>query len=249
MKRRIMLIAVAVALVAPLSVFADPITGELAFTGDVTATFTSLNFTCATGQTCSSGQGSFAIDGTASTGTFAGMGAQTGHIMDINNSSTPPGSTVSLADFLTLPNGVSFTLTKLNLGTGGACPPAPGATCTPTSPLLVSASNPLGKTGTIFEDTATGSTAEFSVNADAMLTSASGQKTAYTGTFSATFNGMSTAAVLADLSSSGSISTPFSATFTPVSSTTVPEPGTASLAILGVVFLMAGAGVRRFSRC
>jgi hypothetical protein len=245
MRRRIILMAVALAVLVPLSLFADPITGELAFTGNVTATFTSLNFTCATGQSCSSGQGGFTIDGAASTGTFAGWGGQTGHITNISNSTTPPGSTVSLANFLTLPGGASFTLTELNLGTGGACPPAQGTTCTPTSPLLVSSSNPSGKTGTIFEDTTTGSTAEFSVDADAI--SASGQTTAYTGTFSATFNGMSTAAVLADLSSAGSISTPYSATFTPVSKTVVPEPGTASLFVAGL--LLAGAGVRRFSHC
>ncbi len=163
MRNRLVFTAIAIAVLVPLSVFADPITGELAFTGNVTATFTSLDFTCASGQSCSSGQGSFTIDGAASTGTFAGLGAQTGHIMGINNSSTPPGSTVSLANFLTLPGGVSFTLTELNLGTGGACPPAPGSTCTPTSSLLASSSNPSGKTGTIFEDTATGSSAEFSV--------------------------------------------------------------------------------------
>lgn len=248
MKSRLVFIAAAIAVLVPLSVFATPVTGELAFTGDVTATFTALNFTCSTGS-CSPGQGSFAIDGTASTGTFAGLGGQTGNIMDINNSSTPPGQTVSLSNFLTLP-GVSFTLTKLDLGTGGPCPPASGTTCTPTSPALVTPSNPLGKTGTIFEDTSAGAVAEFSVNADAMVTSASGQITPYTGTFSATFNGMTTAQVLADLSSAGSISTPFSATFNPSPTTsTVPEPSTASFAILGLLLLLAGAGVRRFSRC
>ncbi|HTV55249.1 MAG TPA: hypothetical protein VMI06_10065 [Terriglobia bacterium] len=246
MRRRLILIAVAVAVLIPLSVFADPITGELAFTGNVTATFTSLNFTCATGQSCSSGQGTYSIDGSASTGTFAGLGGQTGHITNISNSTTPPGSTVSLANFLTLPDGDSFTLTELNIGTGGSCPPASGSTCTPTSPLLVSSSNPSGKTGTIFEDTATGSSAEFSV--DAVATSASGQTTDYTGTFSATFNGMTTAQVLADLSSAGSISTPYSATFTPVSKTVVPEPGTASFMIAGLLVL-AGSGLRRFSHC
>lgn len=250
MKSRLILIAVAIIVLVPLSVFATPITGELAFTGNVTATFTSLNFTCATGQTCSSGQGSLTIDGTSSTGTFAGLGGQTGQIMDISNTSTPPGQTVSLADFLTLPGGVSFTLTQLALGTGGACPPTVGTTCTPTDPALITPSDPLGKTGTIFEDTATGSTAAFSVNADAMLASASGQLTPYTGTFSATFDGMSTAQVLAELASAGSISTPYSATFTPIVTTsTVPEPSTVWLMAGGFLLLLGGAGFRRFSHC
>jgi hypothetical protein len=245
MKSRLLFVAVAIGILVPLSVFGDPITGELAFTGDVTATFTSLNFACGTGQTCSSGQGTFTISAD-STGTFTGLGGQNGHIMSISNSTTPPGSTVSLANFLTLTNGDSFTLTELNIGTGGACPPASGSTCTPTSPLLVSSSNPSGKTGTIFENTATGSSAEFSVDADAI--SASGVTTAYTGTFSATFNGMSTSEVLAMLSGGGSISTPYSATFTPVSKTVVPEPDTASLFAMGLL-LLAGCGFRRFSHC
>lgn len=247
MRSRLILISTVFAMLLPLAVFATPVTGELAFTGDVTATLTSLNFACAMGQTCSSGQGGFIIDGIASTGTFAGLGGQAGHIMNINNTSTPPGQTVSLADFLTLPGGVSLTLTKLDLGTGGACPAASGTTCTPTDPALVSPSDPLGKTGTIFEDTTAGAVAEFSVNAEALLSSSPGQTTAYTGTFSATFNGMTTAEVLAKLASSGSISTPYSATFTPVSTTTVPEPGTASLAALGLLLVAGGVGFRRFS--
>lgn len=245
MRNRLLLIMVAIITLIPLSVFADPITGELAFTGDVTATITSLNFTCGTGQTCSSGQGSFIIDGTASNGSFAGLGDQAGKIMNINNSTTPPGQTVSVANFLMLPGGVSFTLTELDLGTGGGCPPSSGSTCTPTSPLLVNPSNPSGKTATTFEDTSSGAVAEFSVNAEAI--SSTGQITDYTGTFSATFNGMTTAQVLADLSSAGSISTPYSATFTPVSSTTVPEPGTASLFVVAGLLVLAGFGVRRFS--
>ncbi|MGH9326166.1 MAG: PEP-CTERM sorting domain-containing protein [Terriglobia bacterium] len=255
MKSRSMLLALAIALLLPLSVFATPITGELDFTGNVTATLTSLNFLCNQpgGPACSSGQGNFLIEPT-STGSFAGLStissAAFGHVMDISNSTTPPGTTVSVSNFLTLPGGITFTLTKLNLGTGGACPPAPGATCTPTSSALVTPSNPLGKTGTIFEDTATGSSAEDSVNALAFMSSSSGQTTEYTGTLSATFNGKSTAQVLAELSNNGSITTPYSATFTPVSTTTtVPEPSTASLALLGLLLVGCAVGVRRFSHC
>src|SRR5487761_89807 len=253
MKRRLILIAVAIAALVPLSVFATPVTGDLDFSGVVTATITSLNFLCDApgGPTCSPGQVNFIIS-PISTGTFAGLSttssASYGHILDIHTTLTPPGSTVALSNFLTfdaLP-GVSFTLTKLNLGTGGPCPPAPGSTCTPTSPLLVTSSNPLGKTGTVFEDTTTGASAEDSVNADAVITSTSGQKTPYTGEFSADFEGMTTAQVLAKLASSGSVTVPYVARFTPVSTTTVPEPGTASLAIAGLLFLTL-AGRRHFS--
>ncbi|MGH9405544.1 MAG: hypothetical protein ACRD3D_06880 [Terriglobia bacterium] len=248
MRRRLVLIAVAIAVMLPLSVFADPVTGELFFNGNVTATVTSLNFLCDSpgGPSCSSGQGNFQIQ-PGSTGTFAGMSGSYGFIKDISNSTTPPGSTVSVPDFLTfqLAPGLSFTITKLNLGTGPACPALPA--CTPTSPLLVSASNPTGKTGTVFTQNATGTTATDSINADAVLTSATGQ-TLYTGTFTAPFNGMTINEVLAELSSTGSISNhDYSADFTPVPTTITPEPGTASLFVIAGLLLLAGAGVRRFS--
>lgn len=254
MRSRLVLITVAIAVLLPLSVFATPVTGELDFNGDVTATLTSLNFLCDApgGPSCTSGEGSFTIS-PISTGTFAGLStssaASFGNILSINNSSTPPGGTVSLANFLTfgaLP-GVSFTLTQLNVGTGGTCPPAAGATCTPADPSLVSPSDPTGKTGTVFEDTSQGASAEFSVNAEAIGTA--GEMTPYTGEFSANFEGMTTSQVLAELAGGGSVTVGYVGKFTPVSTTTVPEPGTASLAVLGLLLVMAGVGVRRFSHC
>ncbi len=251
MRTRLVLIAVAIVVLVPLSVFGDPVTGDLDIAGSVVATLTSLDFcsssSCASAT--SSTSGAFTVQ-SSSTGTWAGLNGTSGTILDISNSSTPPGATVSLSDFLTLSNGDTFTLTELDIGTGGTCPPTSGTTCTPTDPALVSSVDPLGKTGTIFENTATGSTAEFSIDALAVVTTPSGQTTDYTGTFSATFDGMTVAQVLGDLSSAGSIQTAFSATFTPVSTTTVvPEPGTASLIAAGLL-LLGGAGLRRrFSHC
>lgn len=252
MRSRLFFIAVAIVALIPLSLSATPVTGELFFSGDVTATLTSLNPLCSApgGPSCAAGQGNFIIN-TTSTGTFSvpTTSPSYGHVMDINNASTPPGQTVSVSNFLTFSSlpGVSFTLTQLNVGTGGACPPAGGSTCTPTDPALVSPSDPLGKTGTIFEDTAAGAVAEFSVNADAIGTS--GEMTPYQGVFSATFTGMTTAEVLADLAGGGTVTVPYAAKFTPVSTSAVPEPSTASFAILGLLLLLAGAGVRRYSHC
>lgn len=253
MRRRLVFIAVAIVTLIPLSLSATPVTGELDFNGSVTATLTSLNFLCifpGAGACNNSTQGDFILN-PISTGTFAGQPVPSyGHILDINNTLTPPGKSVALSNFLTFDtlSGVSFTLTELNLGTGGACPPASGSTCTPTDPALISASDPLGKTGTIFEDTAAGAVAEFSVNADAIGTS--GEITHYKGVFSGTFTGMTTAEVLADLAGGGHVTVPFAAKFTPVSTTSpVPEPSTASFAIVGLLLLLAGAGVRRFSHC
>jgi MYXO-CTERM domain-containing protein len=250
MKNRLIFFAVVISVMLPLSVFATPVTGDLDFNGSVTATLTSLNFLCnlpAAGA-CSSGQGDFFLN-PSSTGTFGGLAIPSyGHILNVNNMLTPPGKPVSLTSFLTfdpLP-GVSFTLTQLNIGTGGVCPPAAGSTCTPTDPALVSSYDPLGKTGTVFENTTAGAVAEFSVNAVAI--SSTGQKTNYIGVFSGTFTGETTAQVLAMLAGGGSVTVPFAAKFTPVSSS-VPEAGTATLAILGLLFL-AGAGLRRrFAHC
>lgn len=251
MRSRLVLIVVAIIVLVPLSVFATPVTGELDFNGSLTATLTSVNFLCDApgGPSCSSGQGNFIISA-ISTGTFASLSTPTkasyGHILNINNMTTPPGQTVAVSNFLTfeaLP-GVSFTLTKLNIGTGGTCPPAAGSTCTPTSPLLVTALNPKGKTGTIFEDTATGASAEDSVDAEAVVTSPSGGTTLYTGTFSASFNGMTTAEVLAELEKpGGSVTVPYAAKFTPVTTSTVPEP--ASFLMFGTGLLALGFLVRR----
>lgn len=255
MRSRLLLITVAILMLAPLSVFADPVTGELDFNGSAVATLTSVNFLCDApgGPSCSSNQGNFIIS-PISTGTFAGLStsstASYGHILNLNNALTPPGETVALSNFVTFDGlpGVTFTLTKLNLGTGGGCPPAPGTTCTPTSPALINPSNPLGKTGSIFEDTATGSSAQQSVDANAVMTSPSGGTTAYTGTFTASFNGMTTAQVLAELANGGSVTVPYAAKFTPVGRTIVPEPGTVWL-FIGGLLVLAGAGFRRFSQC
>lgn len=247
MRSRLVLITVAVLTLVPLSVFADTVTGELDFNGSVTATLTSLNFLCNSpgGPTCSSAEGNFIIS-PISTGTFAGLSTPTtasfGHILHINNTLTPPGETVALANFLTFASlpGVTFTMTRLNLGTGGACPPAMGTTCTPTSTVLINPSNPLGKTGTIFEDTATGASAQDSVDAEAI--SASGAITNYTGLFTASFNGETTAQVLAKLANGGSITVPFAAKFTPT-----PEPATLWLFVGGLFLVLAGTRLRRFS--
>lgn len=247
MRNRLFLIAVAAFIMVPLSVFADPVNGELDFNGSLTATLTSINFLCNSpgGGSCAANSGNFIIS-PISTGTFAGLStsstASFGQIKDVNNSVTPPGESVSLMDFLTFQSlpGVTFTMTKLNLGTGGACPPASGTTCTPTSPLLINPANPLGKTGSIFEDTATGASVQDSVDADAI--SASGAITTYTGTFTASFNGETTADVLAKLANGGSIQVPFAAKFTPT-----PEPATLWLFVGGLILVLAGTGVRRFS--
>jgi hypothetical protein len=247
MKNRLIFFAVVISVLLPFSVFATPVTGDLDFNGSVTATLTSLNFSCLfPAGGCSAGQGDFIIN-PSSTGTFGGLTVPSyGHILNINNTLTPPGKPISLTSFLTfdpLP-GDSFTLTQLNIGTGGACPPAMGSTCTPTDPALVSSYDPLGKTGTIFENTVAGAVAEFSVNAVAI--SSTGQKTNYIGVFSGTFTGETTTQVLSMLAHGGSVTVPFAAKFTPVS---VPEAGSATLVLSGLL-LLAGAGLRRrFSHC
>ncbi|HEX5482215.1 MAG TPA: hypothetical protein VFZ08_06270, partial [Terriglobia bacterium] len=104
MRSRLVFLAVAIAVLVPLSVFATPVTGELDFNGSVTATLTSLDFLCifpGAGACANSTQGDFILN-PISTGTFAGQPVPSyGHVLDINNTLTPPGQTVAVTNFLT----------------------------------------------------------------------------------------------------------------------------------------------------
>ena len=239
---RVTLLALASMILAAGLCLATPITGTLNFTGDATVTPTAFNFDCDVTLSCPPNYGDIQVTGPAGqTGTFTAVANKGAFGEDISVLTAPVNTPVNVADFLifpTLPN-VVFDLTELLAGVGGPCPPSGAAVCTPTNPALINPHNPGGKAPTNFADTQTGSTAYFSIFANARNVT-TGEITKYKGIFSAQF-GTNTAGVLADLAKFGHVTTSFSATLTPI---VVPEPGTWGMIGTGLL-LVAGSVIRR----
>jgi hypothetical protein len=147
--------------------------------------------------------------------------------------------------FLAPLNDVALDLRFINLGVSGsaACgaAAAPGQICTPEGiPGLVTANNPTGRSAFNLQNlTTTSSTASFSLAGTARRIS-TGELSNFTGTFSATFDTLSYQALLAQLcptsACTGSVQTPYSATFS-VTASAVPEPQTGALIGLGLLGL------------
>lgn len=98
---------------------------------------------------------------------------------------------------------------------------------------------PAGTTGAYtLTDTPNGAVASMNVDGYILDTNTGEKVSNFTGTFSATFDGESVQALLSDLPTD----TPFSATFT---ATTVPEPATWAMMILGVAMIGFAARRRR----
>jgi len=232
-----------------------PVSGNLAIGGSsaaVAATFLNLLCNVGGGSPCPAGYGDFTTIPTTD-GSFAPYQNTLGYIASINETSDPLNTAFTASDFLYLAaaqggtaaqSPFTFTLTFIDLGFDGqagcTAAPAPGELCTPTIPALVTAANPLGLSPFNLQDTNTGFTANFNV-AGNVINNTDGSVSPFTGTFSATFNGVSYQTDLAIIAEGGTVSNPYSATFTATSP--VPEPMTFSL--MGIGLLALGLWRRR----
>jgi hypothetical protein len=204
-------------------------TGVLNIAGSVSISFGNIDF-----YPLGGGSGSFSIFA-PETGIFGPLMGSTGSIMDLNNTTEPVGSTVNVPDFMTFagaPN-LELTLTELPAGTfssatcGGTA--ASGQTCTPP-----------GTPYDLTNQTATSSTASFTVDGYLTDTNNPGVQTAFTGIFTTQFEDMSFQQVVAAIEGGQTVDASYSATFTAVSTAT-PEPAS-MLTMLSGGLLLIGVG-------
>lgn len=181
------------------------------------------------------------------TGIFASLGATGATISSLNFVVNPLNQPFLLPSFVTFsanPN-LRLDLTFINLGVfpQAQClaAPAPGQTCTPTVPLLVSPSNPAGLSEINFTNTSvTASTFSFSVHGTVVNGATS---TPFDGIFSAQFATMPYQNILTTWNSGGVVPTTYSVTITTPAA--VPEPATLLLVGTGLAGIAAKVKRRR----
>jgi hypothetical protein len=198
---RRMLFAVGMLLITmPFRSIAGSFDGTLNIGGGVQVGGTFLDFACSIAYTptCPAGYGNFSSPSSViQTGSFVPYGDQFGLIGNLDLTTVPINTNFLFSDFLyfnssvTLPSpDLALDLTFIPLGVYGQAdcfaPPAPGQTCTPAIPALVSAANPAGLSPFNLTNSAIGSSAFFSFMG-LVRTISTGETTPFDGTFTAQF--------------------------------------------------------------
>ncbi len=219
--------------------YSAAVTGELNFSGSLIASTTGFDFIPNAPTLNGDTTGFIQVGATGNTGTFTAYNSNLGRIKDLNIASQPVNTTLSFANFLSLPFTVinpnpnlTFTLTTLVGGTFGQAEcgltAAAGQSCTPFVGSPINFSN----------TSATSSSASFRV-LGFFTDVASGDTTQYEGQFTANFNTQSYQDILAILNTGGTVQTPYTGRFSPVV-TPVPEPDMLP-SVLGLGMVVAGA--------
>jgi hypothetical protein len=217
--------------------------GILNIAGEVSVTATTIDF-----LPPMPAAGEFMVLPFTTTGDFTGIATNPppqGRIKDLDVMAQPVGTPFLLPEWITFTGPVGanyvFDLTFIRPGTFGSAqclaPPAPGQTCTPDVPG--------GSQFNLANFTASASFVSFVVEGWARTTSdAAGTGLPFIGTFSTQFTDRSYQELLQTVlpppgGQGGAISASYSANFL-----VIPEPGTMSL-LLGGLLVGAGAVVRR----
>jgi len=239
------------ALMTAPQIYGTPVSGTFdiaglggAQVGATTLTFSPCVPNASLGVTCTgvTDSGSFGITG--ATGDFGGLVGTGGYIHDLNSAAQPINQMFSLPNFITFTGSdiqleLQFIFTGVDPQASCLAAPAPGQTCTPVVPALVTPANPGGLSPYNLQNTAgRGSTASFSVMG--IANHGDGEMNAFTGQFTAQFN-VPYQTLLTELASGTLPRESYSATFTV---TPIPEPGTASL-FIGAGLILVG---KMFSR-
>lgn len=251
-KLAVTIFACGLAFVAPTRTYASSLVAGSAFdmSGDFNVGATFLNWNCnqpgdTACATAPSNKGDFLVS--MATGTFAPYINTFGLLTDINNSSEPLNTPVSLPDFITfdLNANETITLTFIPLGTDTPSTNCAGLThCTPENAALATPHNPAGLSAFNLDENASGTSASFGIKG--IIVDSSGATAPLTGTFSTQFDNASPAAALADFfaAGSGGLNKTYSGELSFTIST--PEPMTATL--LGAGLLAIGLLGRRLRR-
>jgi hypothetical protein len=245
-----LLAACGLTFLAPTRSYASLISGgSFDGSGDFNVGATFLNWNCnqpgdAACATAPANKGDFTVS--MATGTFAQYLNTFGLVTDINNSSEPLNTPVSLPDFITfdLNGNETITLNLIPLGNDPTSADCVGLShCTPENAALATAQNPLGLSAFNLDQNGTGVAASFGFMGT--IVDSSGATAPISGTFTSQFNNATPEEALAQFFAAGSngLNKTYSSE---ISFTVVPEPMTFSL--IGTGLLGIGLLGRRLRR-